>query len=202
MFNDMISATGTASFHEEWYEPSGLELIKRLIERLPSSTGQIIEIGCWEGRSAVAIANACFPETLLAVDTWQGSFTEGNEHPTVQIAKSRDVYAVFQENIRLLTKGNVAAKRMDALDFLRTNQLPIKFCHVDAAHDYPSVRDTLTLLLPRLVSGGILVGHDYESAHLGRQDLQGGVQRAVQESLSHFCVKDNNWWYVKDKICN
>ena len=31
----------------------------------------------------------------------------------------------------------------------------IKFCHIDAAHDYGSVRESIELLLPRLVPGAV-----------------------------------------------
>jgi hypothetical protein len=54
-------------------------------------------------------------------------------------------------------------------------------------------------VLPRLVEGGILFGHDYENANIGRADLQGGVQRAVQELLPRHAARGNNWWYVHTK---
>jgi hypothetical protein len=85
---------------------------------------------------------------------------------------------------------------MDALVFLRGPDAAIKFCHIDASHDYASVRDTLLAVLPRLTSGAVLIGHDYESAHAGRTDLEGGVERAVREVLPDHIVHGNNWVYV------
>jgi hypothetical protein len=74
---------------------------------------------------------------------------------------------------------------------------PVKFCHIDASHDYNSVHRTIAALLPKLVPGGILCGDDFESAHAGRHDLGGGVERAVRELLPGFEVSGNFWWWAK-----
>jgi predicted O-methyltransferase YrrM len=183
-------------FHEQWYAESELALLEGAVRFVRPLEGQIVELGCWEGRSTAVIAKACRPETVLAVDTWRGSCSEGAEHETVRLARTRDIFAIFQENMRVLGYGNVTAQRMDVAEFLRQQTAPIKFCHIDAAHDYPSVRDALEYLLPRLVRGAILMGHDYQTAHEGRSDLQGGVQRAVRELLPRHAARGNNWWYV------
>jgi len=47
---------------------------------------------------------------------------------------------------------------------------------------------------PRVVSGGILAGDDFESAHAQRTDLQGSLARAVTEMLPGF-VQEGNLWY-------
>jgi len=183
-------------FHEEWYADSELVMLEAAARFTKPLPGAIVEIGSWEGRSTSVLANACFPQIVIAVDSWQGSVAENPDHETVRIARERDVFAVFQHNMRVLTRGNVEAKRMDTLDFLKQASDPIKFCHVDAAHDYRSVRESLDCLLPRLVPGGVLFGHDYASAHAGRHDLDGGVERAVREVLPTHEARGNNWWYV------
>ena len=93
-------------------------------------------------------------------------------------------------------RGNVDLHRSEAITFLKGRQAPIKFCHIDAAHDYDSVRETIELLLPRLVPGAVLFGHDYQSAHAGRADLNGGVERAVRATLPAWVTRGNNWYYV------
>jgi hypothetical protein len=185
-----------ATFNEQWYAESELEMLIAAVQFVRPLQGAIIEVGCWEGRTTSAIANTCFPEKVMAVDTWQGNLAEGAEHITVQLARERDVFAIFQANMRCLTRGNVVPERVEAMDYLRQLGGAVKFCHVDAAHDYRSVRDTLQALLPKLARGGVLIGHDYETAHSGRDDLQGGVQRAVREVLPHHVSRGNVWWYV------
>jgi hypothetical protein len=196
---DSPSISRVPVFHEQWYTDSELTMLDAAVRFIRPLQGAIVELGCWEGRSTSVIANACFPETVVAVDTWRGSSSEHPEHETVRIARERDVLSIFQENMRVLTRGNVAPKRLEATEFLRQCGGPIKFCHVDAAHDYKTVMATLEGLLARLVPGGVIFGHDYESAHSAREDLSGGVQRAVRELLPEHVSKGNNWWYVNMK---
>ena len=181
------------AFNEDWYSKSQVARLIKLYKRVRPLEGLIIEIGCWEGKSTCALANAIHPEVLHAVDTWQGNITEGADHPTVKILKERDVYQTFLDNVARLTKGNVVVHRQDCFEYLTTVHEPIKFCHIDAAHDYESVKRTIDLLLPRLVPGAILCGDDYLNAHAGRADLQGGVERACRETLKGHYNRGNLW---------
>ncbi len=183
-------------FREQWYSEPELAMLETATRFVKPLDGAIVEIGCWEGRSTMVIANACYPEVLIAVDTWAGSSSEHPNHDTVRIARARDVFAVFRANMQIATRGNVDLHRSEAITFLKSWQAPIKFCHIDAAHDYDSVRETIELLLPRLVPGAVLFGHDYQSAHAGRADLNGGVERAVRATLPAWVTRGNNWYYV------
>ena len=98
---------------------------------------------------------------------------------------------------REMTRQNVRICKADAFEFLSDFEEPIKFCHIDASHDYHSVRRTIEMLLPRLVPGAILCGDDYLSANKDREDLDGGVERAVSELLEgHEHVR--NFWYWRN----
>jgi hypothetical protein len=156
-----------------------------------------MDIGCWEGKSTIALAHACDPETLLAVDTWEGNRDEHPDHPTVRLARERDVYSQFLVNVRLLTHGNVQPVRSDCHEFLGRWQGPIKFAHIDASHDYRSVRRTIDGVLPWIVAGGVICGDDFETADLSRHDLEGGVERAVRETLPGFQHVHNLWLWHK-----
>ena len=191
------AGNGVMVFHEAWIGDQQVEYISRLIEQTRGAPGCNIEMGCWEGRSTVGLANSCFPERLIAVDSWAGNISEGEEHDTVVLLKQRDVFGTFRRNIEELTRGNVEIVRSDCFEFLDGFNEPIKFCHIDAAHDYESVRKTLEMILPKLVVGGVLCGDDYMSAHAGRADLRGGVQRAVVELLPDHMNSGNAWVWVK-----
>ena len=182
-----------ATFNEDWYPSPQL---KRLVELAAENIqfnrdkeGDVIEIGCREGKSTHALANAVYPEKLLCVDTWKGNVEEGAitgiEHPTVTILRNRDVLGIFKNNMKNLTQGNYETIQMDSFEFLRnqygTSNRKIKFCHIDASHDYPHVLKTLQLILPHLIPGGLLCGDDYQNSHKHREDLQGGIERAVTE---------------------
>ena len=130
-------------FNEDWYDKTQLKNLVRLYRHVRPLRGLVIEIGCWEGRSTCKLANAAYPDLLHAVDTWQGNVAEGDDHPSVRIAKNRDVFAVFEHNVARLTKGNVETHRQDCFEFLANLREPVKFCHIDAAHDYKSVKRTI-----------------------------------------------------------
>jgi len=185
-------------FQENWYPDEQLPLLAQAFGIAREQQGSILEIGCWEGKSTVALANACYPETLVAIDSWQGNLTEGADHETVRALEERDVYAAFLANIEQKTQRNVDVHRKDCFEFLESFDAPVKFCHVDAAHDYSSVKRTIELLLPRVVAGGVLCGDDYASAHAGRDDLEGGVQRAVTELLPGHGSAGNFWYWLNE----
>jgi hypothetical protein len=51
-------------FNENWYSDEQLQLLRNCCKDVESISGSIIEIGCWEGRSTVEIANTCYPNNF------------------------------------------------------------------------------------------------------------------------------------------
>jgi hypothetical protein len=186
-----------AMFHEEWYPDDQILRLVATFQRVRPLHGAIVEIGCWEGRSTIALANACCPEPLLAVDTWLGQLAEHPNHITVQLAKERDVFAQFQKNLRLLTAGNVVVNHCDYSEFFLGWNSPLKFVHIDGSHDYESVKRTIQYCLQWIVPGGVICGGDFQTACLTRADLGGGVERAVRELLPGFEQLHNFWLWSR-----
>lgn len=187
-------------FNENWYSNEQCMELAKLVSSIKHLEGDIIEIGCWEGKSTTYIANTCYPENIICNDTWRGNIDEGIvtgvKHSSTEIAETRDVYSRFIDNMNTLTKGNYIVKKMDCHDFMESYTRPIKFLHIDASHDYESVYKSIKMALPLIIDGGILCGDDFLSANMGRTDLQGGVERAVRELLPGFGNKGNLWyWY-------
>jgi hypothetical protein len=187
-------------FNEDWYNNNQINDLITLANSVNKLDGNIIEIGCWEGKSTTALANAIYPETIICNDTWLGNVAEseltGQTHITIQILQERDVYNTFLDNMNTMTKKNYKIIKDDYLNWLKTYNEKIKFCHIDASHEYDSVYKTIELLLPNVISGGILCGDDFATANIGRKDLHGGVERAVRE---HFpdckTLSNGNLWY-------
>lgn len=185
------------TFHEQWYSEAQCQLLQELVRSVKFLDGSIIEFGSWEGKSTCALANAAYPEIVLAVDTWKGNVDEGESHPSVLIASSRNVRENFDENVSILTRGNVKAVQQDCHEFMAEYTDPVKFCHIDACHDYDSVSRSLAAVLPYMVEGGIMCGDDFLTAHREREDLGGGVERAVSETLLGYKNIDNLWFWRK-----
>jgi predicted O-methyltransferase YrrM len=189
-------------FIENWYSQSQIENLIELVKKVKPLEGNIIEIGCWEGKSTIAIANNCYPEKLLCNDTWLGNVQEsivtGKEHITETILKSRDVYRIFINNMNSSTKQNYQIVKKDCLEWLKIYNGKIKFIHIDASHEYESVFETIKLVLPKMVKGGIICGDDFLNANINCTDLHGGVERAVRELLPNFKNIDNLWYFIND----
>jgi predicted O-methyltransferase YrrM len=182
-------------FHEDWYGETQIFQLVDKVKLVENHDGIIVEIGCWEGKSTTALANAVYPQKLFAVDTWKGNYDENPNNISVHLAKERNVLEEFIKNSKELTRGNIIPFQMDCFAFLNAIQIPIKFCHIDACHDYKSVRTTIELLIPKLVSGGILCGDDFITANMWREDLKGGVQKAVMDTCPGFYYIENFWWW-------
>jgi predicted O-methyltransferase YrrM len=188
------------SFHEDWYSDDQARFLAVLGRFVLPLEGAVVEFGSWEGKSTCALANAVSPDVVIAVDTWQGNTDESPDHESVGIARERDVHETFIANIASLTKGNVMPVVQDCHEFMRDFSEPVKLCHIDACHDYQSVKRSIERVLPLVVSGGVLCGDDIVFANSSRADLDGGVERAVSESLPGYKSSGNLWYWVRPVV--
>jgi predicted O-methyltransferase YrrM len=187
-------------FNEDWYSLEQCNNLIELVYKVKSLHGAVIEIGCWEGKSTICIANACYPDILICNDTWLGNVAEskttGIKHITEVILENRNVYNIFINNMENSTLKNYKIAKQDCIDWLKSFNEKIKFIHIDASHEYESVAETIKLALPKMVRGGIICGDDFIGSHIGRNDLNGGVERAVRELLPGFVAKGNLWFWI------
>ena len=156
----MVSAP-LAQFHEEWFCELSQQVLADLGREAPA--GEVVEIGSWEGRSSVALANAIHPRMLHCVDTWAGSPGEVSE----VLAAERDVFAQFEANIAAWTDGNVEVHRCDWREWFPES---CALVFIDATHTRAEVRDAIAAYLPLMVSGGIVCGDD-----MGDREVRAGV---------------------------
>lgn len=143
----------SVKFTERWFGPESCSVLHRLVHEVQFMSGAIVEIGSWEGRSTVALANAAYPKTVHVIDTWQGSPGE----PSAELAAERDVFAQFSENVAHLTLGNVEVHRSGWRD---VDPFPAALLFVDAEHTYREVYDTIETWLPHMQPGGVICGDD------------------------------------------
>jgi hypothetical protein len=187
-------------FNEDWYSDDQCNDLIELVKSVNHLNGVLIEIGCWEGKSTICIANNCFPNVLICNDTWLGNVTEskvtGEKHITEVILEQRDVYNTFITNMNNNTKKNYTVVKEDCIEWLQTFNEYVKFIHIDASHDYDSVAETIRLILPNMVNGGIICGDDFIHSNINRHDLNGGVEKAVRELLPGFQTRGNLWNWV------
>lgn len=167
----MPAVMAPLSFDEEWFGPESCEALAGLVCEVEGLKGDIVEIGAWQGRSTLAMAQAT-RRIVNTVDTWNGSPGE----VSAELAAGRDVHAEFLANLEAAEIDNVVAWRMDWRQYFTTHFDPLKLVFIDAEHTYVEVRDTIETVRPLLVPGGIICGDD---AH------HPPVQRAIVDTLGN-----------------
>jgi len=177
------------NFTAETATPEHLYKLQQLAMGQRGIEGLYLELGSFEGRSSMAICEAIFPSALICVDTWEGGL-DGFGH-------DKTSYIRFIHN---MSEADCLYTdiRMDMFEYLKEAKKEYTFIYLDASHDYPSVKKGIEMCLPLLVPGGLLCGDDFINAGLHREDLQGGVERAVREFIQadKLNIKDNMWWTV------
>lgn len=160
-----------------WMEDVELDWLH---EFAASRSGLVVEVGAYRGRSSIAIASGLPDDAhFLVVDTFddRGTVTEGERDWSTSLANLRR----HEANLRRvglhvggyeLADSVSAAARWEGVDWL----------FLDASHDEASVRADLSAWLPKMRSGGVISGHDYDTTWPGViaavDDLLGRVKRA------------------------
>lgn len=145
--------------------------------------GDIVELGSWWGKSAVALgwlSRRYGIGKLLCVDPWDlGEATQASEDVNAQTAKwdFEEVVAVFQTNLAMLA-GDANYLRLPSRDaaavFARDLAVTteafgetrytgrISLLHIDANHELGPVRDDVRLWTPMVAPGGWAILDDYQ----------------------------------------
>lgn len=164
------------TFTENWFCTQSCVALQALAIETRDVPGAVIEVGAWEGKSTIALAQAC--DHLHTVDTWEGSPGE----PSEVLASERDVFARFLQNIA--PYPNVTWHRTNWRDFFAVWDQPIRLVFIDAEHTYHEVRDNIAAALPYLSPGGIVCGDDMHHQP---------IRDAVRDTLGEFTVESSLW---------
>jgi len=133
---------------------------------------RFVEVGTYLGRSLCSLAEVVQLSgkrvTLIGVDTCRGSGPEGPKQKNYHgeaVAHGGGTFAGtlhknildcgFADAIALLIADSVVASRMFA-------DRSIDWVHLDARHDYASVKTDISAWLPKVKPGGWLSGDDYD----------------------------------------
>lgn len=174
--------------------PAATQRANAVLSRLPSGSIDGAEIGVWRGHMSAALLQR-EDLRLHMVDEWRGrnAWVEGyqpkDQHTNMAQALEQTAFAGARRFVWPLPSVEVAQQLQDgALDF----------AFIDADHSYDAVRADIAAWLPKLKSGALLCGHDYDNPD---GDYGKEVRRAVDEA-----VAANGWtlelgpqttWFVR-----
>ena len=128
--------------------------------------GTFVEIGSWKGRSTSFVGPVCNANgtRLVCVDHWGGSQDSLADRYAAALAVE-DVEQTFRRNMQELgiRVDVVAEPSLTAVQRFALGSVERIF--LDGSHDGASVAQDLDAWMPRLRTGGILAGHDYDAKH-------------------------------------
>lgn len=126
--------------------------LKMLIDDVINSETVMVEVGSFAGISSELFALHC--EKIYCVDMW---------FPYWEVTdKDKMEYAEFNFDKLLKTYGNIEKiKDSSEMASNKFEDESLDLVYIDAAHDYQSVKQDISLWYPKVKKGGYISGHDY-----------------------------------------
>lgn len=153
-----------------WMGEGELGWLYRQAKAVPPGS-LLVEIGCWLGRSTVALAlGHLFPADLFVVDHFRGTPDE-----EAFFAVEGEPIAIFVANMRKyvgFVPQIVVADSIEASE--RFADASVSMAFIDAGHSEKAVARDIEAWLPKMKHGGLICGHDW---------LRSSVERAVRATL-------------------
>jgi predicted O-methyltransferase YrrM len=144
-----------------WFNP----ITYKFMVDFAKSGSTFVEVGVFKGRSAAFMATEIINSgkgiKFYAVDHFKGSAEHGDLSDTLLNEAIANLYTVLEAGaVSIIPEPSLSAAEMfpeDSLDFV----------FIDAAHDYDSVKQDINAWWPRIKSGGIMAGDDYQPSWPG-----------------------------------
>lgn len=169
-----------------------------LIKKTVGDPTRGVEVGVWRGDASAGLLTA-FPSLVLyAVDPWD----TGGGHTTLDA----DAQTLREAKQLYLDKTDFAKERRITvpLESLAAAELVVPdgemdFVFIDAEHTYEEVSKDLRAWAPKVRTGGLFCGHDYNAPYDRKKIF--GVKRAVDEYAAEKGFKVNVidgadiWWF-------
>jgi predicted O-methyltransferase YrrM len=145
-------------FDHDWFSVN-VPNIKNLSLGNEEAEIKILEIGAFEGRSTVFLADHFKKATITTIDTWDGS-PEHEDNPEINFksAKENFDYNIGFHKDRIKP---IQGKSFDVLMDLYKSGETFNFVYIDGAHDAVSVNSDLILSFSMMTVGGLLYCDDY-----------------------------------------
>ena len=159
---DRIAAIGG------WTQDVQLRFLMRQVRRLPDPS-RIVELGVWQGRSALAMAEACrgTGKRVFAIDPWcdydEGGGVVSGYLARYGVSSFEEVYQSFVRNRHALRLEPWVVTVRQASGDAATGwaQGAIALLFIDANHHYAAVTADLEAWRPHVQPDGLICGDDW-----------------------------------------
>jgi predicted O-methyltransferase YrrM len=139
------------------------EQARRLWDRaaVVAPGGQIVEIGSYQGRSAIMLARSAAPQVnVVAIDPHAGN-DRGPQEIHGSLSEGERDHQAFLANLdRAGVRARVRHVRVPSQQATGDVDGPIDLLYVDGAHRYRPARDDIRLWGARVREGGTILIHD------------------------------------------
>jgi len=157
-------------FDVDWFSaqiPSWATLLDQLGLRALTRP-RCLEIGSWQGMSAVFLLTYLEDSVITCVDTWEGS-PEHTADILVEQSLLESIESTFDENIAEFAT-RVTKFRGSSLEFFAQCQMGTEFdlVYVDGSHHSDDVLCDAVLAFRHLSPGGVLIFDDYSWRYFER----------------------------------
>jgi hypothetical protein len=166
--------------NSDWFDYSDLyDMVSELYE--PNSI--FVEIGVWQGASLSYLMLKNRDKDVFGVDTFKGDPNNPNEQRIIKEG-NLNLEEITRNNLNKLALSPILIIENSILAAEKFTNDCCSFVFIDGGHMYDQVCADIKAWLPKVKSGGILAGHDYNSH---------GVQKAVDENFKAE-IMGNCWW--------
>lgn len=164
---------------------------------LPNDRMACVEVGSFEGRGSMIIADALckhLDSRLYCIDPWDDAYT-------VNVEKFKDLDHYFKGQYERFIHNTRGADKIVPLRGTSDTQLPIlpnesvDFAYIDGDHSPEQVYKDGINIHSKMKMGGILIFDDYEWEHNGLR-CRDGIDRFVEEHKSKYTIIHKAWHLV------
>lgn len=164
--SDLAAWFADKTFGYDWAS-SHFETWIELLERYRDCPARVIEIGSWEGRSALFFLNYLPRCSLTCIDTFEGS-EEHRVHPEAFAQDLPRIEQRFDANLAPFANRveKIKAPSAAALPELGIEGRRFDVAYLDGSHRAADVYSDGVLIWSMLASGGAMIFDDYEWAYM------------------------------------
>jgi predicted O-methyltransferase YrrM len=172
---------------QNWFDYT--DVFKEAVEKAQDGF-KFVEIGVWKGGSTsfmgVEIYNSGKKISFDAIDTFKGSQEHGDVSSFLYDEATFNLKPLLDLNVINLIKGH----SLEVV--LKYEDNSLDFCFIDGSHEYEDIKADLLAYLPKIKTGGILAGHDYDP-------IWPGVVKAVEEVIGKENIKVIRSTFIYEK---